>query len=528
MGQQEFFGNQSSEPKQHHREGVPVRAAEYVRMSTEHQRYSTENQSQAIRKYAAQRGLEIVRTYVDAGRSGLTIDGRAGLQKLLADIKSGSADFSVVVVYDISRWGRFQDSDEAASYEYQCRASGVHVAYCAEQFENDGSIGSDVQKVVKRRMAAEHSRELSVKVHAGQGLLITKGYRQGGPPGFGLRRQLIDENGNSKGELHFRQHKSIQTDRVILIPGPENEVAIVREVYRCFVDERKSETEIATRLNARGILTDRGRPWTRGTVHQLLINEKYIGHNVWNRRSFKLKQRRVKNDPDQWFRAENAFEPIIDRTMFEAAAHIIHARSVRLTDVEMLDALRRLLERTGTLSGLIIDETEECPSSSAYQSRFGDLLRAYHLVGYTPERDYRYIEINRSLRRLHPDIVADVTAGITEAGGTVVHNQNNDLLTVNGEFSVSVVVVRCTETKAGFMRWCVRLDRGLLPDVTIAVRMDRSNISARDYLILPSFDMDRKVLRVGEHNEISLDAYLFDSLDPLFEMAERVPLSEVA
>lgn len=194
----------------------------------------------------------------------------------------------------------------------------------------------------------------------------------------------------------------------------------------------------------------------------------------------------------------------------------------------MLDALRKLLERTGTLSGLIIDETEDCPSSSAYQSRFGDLLRAYHLVGYTPERDYRYIEINRSLRRLHPDIVADVTAGITEAGGTVVHNQNNDLLTVNGEFSVSVVVVRCTETKAGFMRWRVRLDRGLLPDVTIAVRMDRSNISARDYLILPSFDMDRKVLRVGEHNEISLDAYLFDSSDPLFEMAERVPLSEVA
>lgn len=149
MGQKEFSGNQNSDPKQHHREEAPVRAAEYVRMSTEHQRYSTENQSAAIRKYAAQRGLEIVRTYVDAGRSGLTIDGRAGLQKLLADIKSGSADFSVVVVYDISRWGRFQDSDEAASYEYQCRAADVQVVFCAEQFENDGSIGSDVQKVVK-------------------------------------------------------------------------------------------------------------------------------------------------------------------------------------------------------------------------------------------------------------------------------------------------------------------------------------------------------------------------------------------
>jgi hypothetical protein len=45
------------------------RAAEYVRMSTEHQRYSTENQSDVIRRYAAARGIEIVRTYADEGRA---------------------------------------------------------------------------------------------------------------------------------------------------------------------------------------------------------------------------------------------------------------------------------------------------------------------------------------------------------------------------------------------------------------------------------------------------------------------------
>jgi DNA invertase Pin-like site-specific DNA recombinase len=528
LGQKDFAENQNSGPKQRELTDAPVRAAEYVRMSTEHQRYSTENQSEAIKRYAEQRGLEIVRTYADAGRSGLNIVGRTVLQTLLADVEGGLADFSVIVVYDISRWGRFPDSDEAASYEYRCRAAGVQVAYCAEQFENDGSIGSDVQKVVKRRMAAEYSRELSVKVHAGQRNLIEKGFRQGGPPGFGLRRQLIDENGNSKGELHRKQQKSIQTDRVVLIPGPDPEVEIVREVYRTFIDERKNELEIAAGLNERGVLTDLGRPWTRGTIHQLLINEKYVGNNVWNRRSFKLKQRRVRNNPDLWVRADGAFEPIIDQVLFDAVAEIIRARSLRLTDEEMLDALRGLLTRTGTLSGLIIDETEGCPSSSAYQSRFGHLLRAYQLVGYTPERDYRYIEINRALRRLHPDIVADVMAGIERAGGTVTRNLENDLLTVNEEFSVSVAVVRCLETNAGSMRWCVRLDRGLLPDVTIAVRMDRSNLGARDYLILPSFDMDKQVLRVGEHNGISLDAYLFDSLDPLFEMAKRVPLSEVA
>ena len=43
-----------------------IRAAQYVRMSTEHQQYSTENQADAIREYAAKRDIEIVRR--DASR----------------------------------------------------------------------------------------------------------------------------------------------------------------------------------------------------------------------------------------------------------------------------------------------------------------------------------------------------------------------------------------------------------------------------------------------------------------------------
>lgn len=161
-----------------------LRAAEYVRMSTEHQKYSTDNQASAIRKYAEQRGYEIVRTYADEGKSGLNIGGRLGLQKLLEDVEAGGADFEALLVYDVSRWGRFQDPDEAASYELRCRRAGVQVHYCAEQFENDGSIGSSIIKTVKRAMAGEYSRELSVKVFAGQANLIRLGYRQGGPAGY--------------------------------------------------------------------------------------------------------------------------------------------------------------------------------------------------------------------------------------------------------------------------------------------------------------------------------------------------------
>ena len=331
-------------------------------MSTDHQKYSTENQADAIRKYASTRGIEIVRTYADDGKSGLSIDGRASLQRLIADVEAGAADFEMILVYDVSRWGRFQDADESAYYEYICRRSGIQIAYCAEQFENDGSPMSTMFKGFKRAMAGEYSRELSVKVFAGQCRLIEKGYRQGGPAGFGLRRTLIDEHGTAKAVLGRGEQKSLQTDRVILTPGPPEEIAIVGEIYRAFVHEGRSEREIAGELNARGILTDLQRPWTRGTVHQLLVNEKYVGDNVWNRRSFKLKQKRVQNVPDMWIRASGVFEGIVERDLYDAAHSIINARSFRLSDAEMLEALQTLYAQKGLLSGIIIDDC--CPPSA--------------------------------------------------------------------------------------------------------------------------------------------------------------------
>lgn len=126
------------------------RAAEYVRMSTDHQKYSTENQSDAIRKYAEERGFELVRSYADAGKSGLRIEGREALQQLIQDVQDGTADFEVILVYDVSRWGRFQDADESAYYEYICRRANKQVEYCAEQFENDGSPIATIVKGVKR------------------------------------------------------------------------------------------------------------------------------------------------------------------------------------------------------------------------------------------------------------------------------------------------------------------------------------------------------------------------------------------
>ena len=108
-----------SEAELETRAGKP--AAEYVRMSTDHQQYSTANQSQAIREYAARHGFRIEKTYEDSGKSGLNLDNRQALKQLIEDVQNGTAEFATILVYDVSRWGRFQDADESAYYEYICK-----------------------------------------------------------------------------------------------------------------------------------------------------------------------------------------------------------------------------------------------------------------------------------------------------------------------------------------------------------------------------------------------------------------------
>src|SRR5688572_660235 len=294
----------------------PNRAAAYVRMSTEHQQYSTSNQMDVIREYAKRRGLEIVKEYSDEGKSGLNIQGRDSLGRMIKDVETGMVEFSSILVYDVSRWGRFQDADESAYYEYICRQAGVAVHYCAEQFENDGSPVSTIVKGVKRAMAGEYSRELSSKVFQGACRLIQLGFKQGGTAGYGLRRMLVDSSGQQKTVLKIGEQKSLQTDRVILVPGPDEEVTAVKRMYRAFVHDGKAECEIAAELNGKGIVTDFGRAWTRGTVHEVLTNEKYIGNNVYHRTSFKLKRKHVVNPPDRWIRSEGAFQGIVDPQLF--------------------------------------------------------------------------------------------------------------------------------------------------------------------------------------------------------------------
>ena len=108
----------------------------------------------------------------------------------------------------------------------------------------------------------------------------------------------------------------------------------------------------------------------------------------------------------------------------------------------MLGSLKELYESKGVLSGIIIDEFDHMPSSSAYRLRFGSLIRAYELIGFTPDRDYSYLEINRQLRQIHQNIIETVISQIGTLGGNLFFDEQRHLYLLNNEITLSIIVAR--------------------------------------------------------------------------------------
>ncbi|OQW88877.1 MAG: hypothetical protein BWK72_08055 [Rhodoferax ferrireducens] len=505
---------------------LKFRAAEYVRMSTEHQQYSTLNQAAAIARYAEEHGLTVVQTYTDAGRSGLTIDGRPGLQQLIKDVQTGAADFKTILVYDVSRWGRFQDADESAYYEYLCRKSGIEITYCAEQFKNDGSITSTIVKSIKRAMAGEFSRELSVKVFNGQCRLIETGYRQGGHAGLGLRRVLVNKDGIAKATLAFGEQKSLQTDHVILVAGPKEEIRIVHKIYHWFVKDGLSKIKIAARLNKQGIKSDLGRTWTSSAIHTLLTNEKYIGNNVYNKSSKKLKSIHVSNTPETWIRKDAAFEAIVPIELFNAAKKIIDERSATLKNATMLDHLRSIYKEYGYLSQKLlkkISKTHRTPTPTTYHKHFNGLLNAYREIGY--KRDAREKAENTRLQSIaiYDEVEKQVSQIFVNAGATVIKIPIDQTLLINNEFSIRIRILRFSVRSNRESVWYMH-DRIIRhTDLTIVVRLDKANQGPMDYYLVPKSEASFG-LTIHESRASTVDQFRYPNLDYLVQMAGQATI----
>jgi DNA invertase Pin-like site-specific DNA recombinase len=494
-------------------DAIGERAAQYVRMSTDEQDYSTLNQAEAIAAYALAHNLTVIRTYTDEGRSGLLFDSRPGLKQLISDVQNGQANFSAVLVYDVSRWGRFQDVDEGAYYEQLCKRAGVRVIYCAEDFENDGSVVSTLLKALGRAEAAKYSRRLSIKVFAGQCNLVRRGFWQGASPGYGLRRALIDANGSPKAILVHGERKFIQSDRVILVPGPTQEVEIVRRVFDAFVSERKSAVEIAADLNSDGVTNGYGRPWSRTSVRKMLASEKYVGTNLFNRCSVKLKGKIVRNAPEKWIRVENAFEAIVEPSTFAAARDIEANNQSGITNEELLSGLAALLKDKGRLTCRMINEAPRLPHSTFYRLRFGSLIRLFERLGYQRGNAHKYCEIKRALAEKFAAIVANIVAELEKAGLNPVFDKPKTFTLDNRRFSI--FIVRYVHTAAKSRVWLIQSRKGFRSEQIVAVRMDQANFRPLDYLLLPTNRLHPHRISLGRKDANLLDGYRFRSVDAL-------------
>ncbi|WP_291849232.1 recombinase family protein [Bradyrhizobium sp.] len=495
-----------------------LRAAQYVRMSTERQRYSIQNQAAAIAVYAAQHDLLIVRTYSDEGQSGLRIRNRPGLIDLINDVVSGRADFDHVLVYDVSRWGRFQDVDESAHYEFVCKQAGVKVAYCAEQFDNDGSLLSSIVKNLKRVMAAEYSRELSVKVHAGACRVASLGFRAGATPGYGLRRELVDENGCPKGPLQKGQRKHLQTDRVILRPGPQHELDIVRRVFRNFVRKGHSQEKIARQLNLEHVPNHRGKPWNGRIVHHLLQNENYIGNIVYNRKSFRLRQVMRSNPPEHWVRGTGGFEPIIEDALFWKAQRLLKQQYVRRSDQQLLERLRDALTEKGRLSATVMGRMSGMPCAGLYALRFGSLRKAFDLIGYRSQRNCEFIDSRPLLNTKLVERASDVARRIRALGASAIFDAAAHTLSIDDRLAVSFRIARYYPNSGRVPVWHVHRRAQLPPGLLLALRLDKENSEIVDYFLIPTTEMNKFRISLREKCRYSrFEKYQVSSLEGVIQ-----------
>jgi DNA invertase Pin-like site-specific DNA recombinase len=364
--------------------GATTRAAQYLRMSSENQRYSTENQTNAIAEYAQQNGYQVVATYIDAGKSGLSLKGRDALKQLLSDALAAQRKFDAVLVYDVSRWGRFQNPDQAAHYEFLCRQAGVRVVYCGEPFGEDVAPITTIVKHLKRVMAGEYSRELSARMSRAKRQQAQLGFRQGGSLIFGFRRLLVDAGRNPKQILKRRERKALSTDKVIVVPGPPEELAVIKRIFRMYVRQRMTIADIARCFAKEGIKGYDDCPLKRVTIRHVLSNELCIGRMTYNLTTQTLQGPAVKNPEQTWTRYP-AFDPIIPAKVFRKAQELLRQRANRHWDRNtIMKSLKALLAREGYLSYALISESTDVPAPETIMSYFGSLRGAYDAIAYTP------------------------------------------------------------------------------------------------------------------------------------------------
>ena len=393
-------------------EPVDRRTAVYLRVSTARQPTSPALQRRELERYARSRDFDIVAVYEDVGKSGLTLEKRSGLSRLLFDVVTRKANFARVLVLDISRWGRFQDLDEAAHYEFVCRSHGVAVTYCRDLV----AIGPPGQlaKQVKRVMAADYVRQISDRTRRGKRRAAEAGRAPGAWPRYVVDRQIIEADGAYGPVLLCGEFRSHPLQSLRLVPATGERSQTVRRIFQMFVEGGRSMADIASTLSDEGVFWTDGLRWTRRRIGRILRDPLSKGLQHYGRSRTVLGVRGPEVDRGWWGEVQ-IFEGTVSEEMFEAAQARFRALDGRYghTREELVSGLRALLDKEGRLSAALIDACPGIPSARRYMSRFGTLAEAERLAGYVKPRVSRgaapdgtplsRAAILDGLRRLHGD-----------------------------------------------------------------------------------------------------------------------------
>ena len=277
--------------------------------------------SDAMLAYACTHALSIQQTYHDDARH----PHFPALQQLLADAGQPPRSFSAVLTPHASWWVPTTVLPDEKVLAGACEQLDIVLHLLHPNAQDSPFIGTIVQ-IIKQYMASEYARELSAKVLDGAKRLGQTGAHLGGKAGYGYRRMLIDRDGHHLGLLEHGIRKTQSTQRVILVPGPDDEITLVNWMYRQIAEEGQSIPQLVTALATRRATTDQGRPWTRTTVRTVVTSSRYIGTLIYNRTNTQLGGRRHLNATSDVITVPNAFPGIVPAALYHIVQDALAAR----------------------------------------------------------------------------------------------------------------------------------------------------------------------------------------------------------
>jgi len=482
------------------------RAVAYYRHSAQdRQENSVEIQQDQVRQFALEHDIEIIHEFADKGKSGLSTEGRDGFNVMINDyVQGGKELFDFVLVLDVSRWGRYQDTDLSAYFTGLCAKHGKEVVFTTIGFGEKNDLLHGLHLSIERYRAASYSRELSTKVFKGCAKVASQGFRAGGTPPYGFHRILLDEQRNPVQILEKGQRKSIQNQRVTLAPGDPEEVAVVCLIFKEFVQAERTSGQIASHLNGQKIPSPGGKRWSASAIRAILENELYVGTMIYNKTSQRLKSASHKNPEDEWIRVEKAFPAIVDRELFDKArsrmADAEEARKIKYSAEDMLLRLGAQFEQYGTIRPSLVVADPEMVSPTTYAHRFNTFSGAYQRL-FDEVITTRRAEVAESIRQLIDD---------TEECG--------DFLVLRNYVSISIQPV-VSHTNGYEEVWTFMPDVRPEVDITIGVPLSTcGEYSVLGYLFFPRIMLGgrRVSIAAATADKLDLHAYtLSQALDNL-------------